>query len=361
LVCNGGTAADTVTVEIDGAIQHPEGRTLYPLGLHWGLPAFLRRIPHLNKNGQATTGEFCHPLGMPQATVVEPLAQVSEAIEFIEANLNQDLRLEVLARRAGISPGHFQRKFRSTVGESPKQFVRRLRMERAARILRGSSVPVTNVAFHSQFESHEGFARAFRARFGMSPTELRDSRPVPGPLPVSVSVVCLPPQQVAYVRHVGPYSQTPALLAELRRWAGAAGFDQEADAVAVFWDEQSVTAAQKTRSQVGLFLPSSARVPEGSSLSDSGLRRLPIRQGEVYPHHVAMLRRTGPYSAHEVRKLYEFLGWHWLPASGWRASASQPPFEIYSGTTERTSPSFSTDVCVPVASRDPIGRLNEGR
>jgi AraC family transcriptional regulator len=50
----------------------------------------------------------------------------------IQANLDQDLSLEVLATRVQLSPFHFHRLFRSAVGETLKQYTQRLRLERAA-------------------------------------------------------------------------------------------------------------------------------------------------------------------------------------------------------------------------------------
>ena len=78
-----------------------------------------------------------------------------------------------LAEAAGFSAFHFSRMFTGMVGESPGEFLRRLRLERAARALQ-SRERVTEVAFDAGYESLEAFSRAFRAAFGCAPSEFAD-------------------------------------------------------------------------------------------------------------------------------------------------------------------------------------------
>jgi transcriptional regulator GlxA family with amidase domain len=51
---------------------------------------------------------------------------------YIQANLDQDLALDALGKRVSLSPAHLQRVFKGEIGESPKAYVTRLRVERAA-------------------------------------------------------------------------------------------------------------------------------------------------------------------------------------------------------------------------------------
>ena len=72
---------------------------------------------------------------------------VQRAIDHIARSLDEALDLETLARGACLSPFHFHRVFRGMVGETPLEFIRRLRMERAARQLAASPSAVTEIAF----------------------------------------------------------------------------------------------------------------------------------------------------------------------------------------------------------------------
>ena len=83
-----------------------------------------------------------------------------------------------LAAQDGRSPFYLQHLFRANVGESPLQFSRRVRLQRAAASLLVTNKSVLTVALDAGFESHEGFSRAFRARFDVSPRKFRQERSV---------------------------------------------------------------------------------------------------------------------------------------------------------------------------------------
>lgn len=80
----------------------------------------------------------------------------------IQANLDQDLSLEALANRVGLSLFHFHRLFRSAVGETLKQHTQRLRLEQAASRLVINDAAILDVALDSGFHSHETFSRQFQ-------------------------------------------------------------------------------------------------------------------------------------------------------------------------------------------------------
>lgn len=83
-----------------------------------------------------------------------------------------------LAAEDGRSPFHLQRIFRAEVGESPLQFSRRVRLQRAAASLLVTKKSVLEVALDAGFDSHEGFSRAFRAKFDIAPRAFREQRAV---------------------------------------------------------------------------------------------------------------------------------------------------------------------------------------
>lgn len=77
------------------------------------------------------------------------------------------------ARQAGWSRFHFQRTFRSLAGETPKQFLLRVRLERAAAALVATTASVLTISRSAGFKSHEVFARAFRRHFGCTAVHYR--------------------------------------------------------------------------------------------------------------------------------------------------------------------------------------------
>lgn len=102
--------------------------------------------------------------------------RIYETVRYIEQNLDKNLILEDLAAIACISPFHYQRVFKEVIGESPKQFVKRLRLEEAAhRIVLHSERSILDVALSVGFQSLEAFSRAFKDYYSISPDNFRKS------------------------------------------------------------------------------------------------------------------------------------------------------------------------------------------
>ena len=96
-----------------------------------------------------------------------------ELLRSIRHRLDANVSLDALATRAGWSPFHLHRAFRRMVGETPKQYTQRLRLEGAAGRLLAGDDSVIDVALAAGFTSHEVFTRAFRRHFGRSPAVYR--------------------------------------------------------------------------------------------------------------------------------------------------------------------------------------------
>src|SRR5262249_26256763 len=107
---------------------------------------------------------------MKASTEQDYRERIVRTLVYIQGRLDEELELAELAGVAAFSPFHFHRIFRGLVGESVKEYVRRLRLERAARCLKQESRPVTEIALQAGFETHESFTRAFTAMFGESPS-----------------------------------------------------------------------------------------------------------------------------------------------------------------------------------------------
>jgi AraC-like DNA-binding protein/effector-binding domain-containing protein len=91
----------------------------------------------------------------------------------LRRRLDGNLTLADIARRAGKSRFQVHRDFSRLVGETPREFVERLRLEQAAARLIGSSESVFEIALGAGFSSHEVFTRAFRRKFGCTPIRYR--------------------------------------------------------------------------------------------------------------------------------------------------------------------------------------------
>lgn len=99
--------------------------------------------------------------------------KLQPALNFARHNLGKNVALADLAANTGQSLFHAHRTLRVALGETPKQFTLRLRIDHAAAALVSSRASILDIALECGFESHEAFCRAFRRRFGLSPGAYR--------------------------------------------------------------------------------------------------------------------------------------------------------------------------------------------
>jgi AraC family transcriptional regulator len=95
--------------------------------------------------------------------------QLRAVLECIASQLDDNVSLLTLARQAHISPFHFARLFRATVGVSPHQFVLRLRLERAVGFMKAGKMTLAQIAVECGFHDQPHFTRAFQRAFRITP------------------------------------------------------------------------------------------------------------------------------------------------------------------------------------------------
>jgi len=278
----------------------------------------------------------------------------------IQNHLDEALPLEELARLAYFSTYHFHRVFRGMVGESVKEHVRRLRLERAAQRLKTREQTITSIAFEAGYETHESFTRAFTAMFGAAPSRFRAARralplrEVPsgvhfvpdgtlthfqlshsGGPPMDVRIETVPPRRVAFMRHIGPYRQVGDTWAKLAAWAGPRGlFGPLTIAIGVAHDDPDVTPPDKVRYDA-CFVVDPSFQPEGE-----------VGVQEVGGGEYAITTHRGPYEA--VSQTMARLCGEWLPASG-REARSAPILAIHRNFPHDTrEEDLLTDIYLPL-------------
>jgi AraC family transcriptional regulator len=96
-------------------------------------------------------------------------AQLRAAIDIAQGRLSEGLSLDELAAAAGYSTFQFARMFKATTGLAPHQFVLRLRLERAQRLLSRGGLAVAEVAVACGFYDQAHLTNAFRNAFGRTP------------------------------------------------------------------------------------------------------------------------------------------------------------------------------------------------
>jgi AraC family transcriptional regulator len=96
-------------------------------------------------------------------------------IALMEARLDGDLRLDELAREAGLSTSHFIRSFRESTGKTPYQFLLDRRVQRAQTLMRDPRTSLMEIARSSGFANQHHMARIFRSVTGITPSSYRGS------------------------------------------------------------------------------------------------------------------------------------------------------------------------------------------
>ena len=163
------------------------------------------------------------------------LESINKAIAFIESNSTTDIQLKDIAIQANLSQYHFHRVFKSLTGDTTKDFLTRLRLEKAALKLKHSQNDIGQIAFDCGYQNHETFTRAFKDYFGLTPLEYRNSIAelttnkqneygkanidlnalnVQGPV-----IKKIPDLHLAYIRHTGSYDKVGNSFQKLMFWA----------------------------------------------------------------------------------------------------------------------------------------------
>ncbi len=106
---------------------------------------------------------------MINETKSETFAAVKRMQQYILEHLHESMTAGEVAKAAGYSQYHAARLFKSVMGLSPFEYIRKERLTASARMLRTEKRKVIDIALDFVFDSHEGFTRAFSNGFGISP------------------------------------------------------------------------------------------------------------------------------------------------------------------------------------------------
>ncbi|MDL2213703.1 AraC family transcriptional regulator, partial [Bacteroides sp. OttesenSCG-928-N06] len=101
---------------------------------------------------------------------IEYRARINRVMDYIDQHLDQSMELKTIADIANFSPFHFHRIFSFLIGETPIDYIQRLRVEKAAWKLREATPEtITEIAYGCGFGSVSLFSRTFKKHFGMTP------------------------------------------------------------------------------------------------------------------------------------------------------------------------------------------------
>lgn len=160
--------------------------------------------------------------------------RINRVVDFIGEHLDDELTLDTLSQVACFSKYHFHRLFTAYTGLSLQQYIKWLRLKRAAhQLIVERDNTIINIALDAGFESHESFTRAFKQSCGENPTDFRLKsswhtwEAPPYSLPkgdtnmINVSIKELPARRLAVIEHYGDPKKVGESVSKLIAWAKA--------------------------------------------------------------------------------------------------------------------------------------------
>lgn len=305
--------------------------------------------------------------------IEEYKSRINKAIDFIDANLDKNITLSDIADAANFSKFHFNRIFLGMMGETPFEYIGRIRIEKAAAFLiYNPKKSITEIAFDCGFSDSAVFARKFKLRFGLSATKYRkqktifansnynqthdkrgkadynalfylndsflnNNRSVMKVQCKEAAVKKLSPLNVVYVRHIGPYKGDvklfERLFEKLFKWAGPRGLTSQKDlkTIIVYHDDPEVAKPEDLRISVCMTAPALTEV-------DGEVGKMEIAGGEY-------LVARFEIKSNEFQYAWNWIFSEWMPSSGYQCD-DNPCFEMY--TEECAGDICKVDICVPV-------------
>ena len=290
------------------------------------------------------------------------LQRINAVIAHVRENLKEDLSLDVLARVAGFSPFHFHRIFKSITDETINDMVVRLRLERAAALLRATpQLSITEAAFECGFKSVSVFSRLFKKQYGFNARQWDRQRPLKNSKNGQVSdrfprytlehlsdfaaqdefkvqLRSLPEQQLAYIRVYDSYSKFSQVVEAYYRliewYRQRGGRLEQTTLYGMSQDDPEVTPLRLCRFDWCLKVP-----PDWEAEGDVSVMDFPACQ-------VATIRCVG-----DLRQEYraiQYLFRYWLPHSRYQP-ANLPGMEIYRRQPiELGWETFDIDCAIPI-------------
>lgn len=284
--------------------------------------------------------------------------RIDRVIDYLRGNLDRPVKLAELADVACFSEFHFHRIFTAVSGETLNSFTNRLRLEKAARLLRYSEQSLTDIALDCGFSSSATFSRAFRSGYDTSPSQFRKSGEIKNSkirkelfpedeygIPMSaeekraafpVRLIDIPERQVAYIRVKNAFDMDKVLAAlkKLMEWAKSQNVFSQGILFGMTVDDPHVTPKHLYRYEVCLASSLPFECMQGmSKLKMPAMRYAAIKvSGDI----------------HKVATAWDYLYRDWLINSAWEPEHA-PSLEVFLDKERALDWShFELELCLPI-------------
>ncbi|AMP89268.1 AraC family transcriptional regulator [Legionella pneumophila] len=202
--------------------------------------------------------------------------KLENMIDFIGKHLDEELSLESLSEIFCISKFHFHRLFTAFTGLSLQQYIKWLRLKRAAhQLIVEKDQSVINIAINAGFESHEAFSRAFKKACGFSPSQFRQGfgrsyweqppycLPRQGRNDMKVDIKSIDKIRLAVIEHKGDPKLLGESINKLVSWAKSQSINlkpRPGEAFALAYDDPKTTPPSEFRIDLGIKVPENLKL-----------------------------------------------------------------------------------------------------
>ena len=302
----------------------------------------------------------------------EYIARINRVMDYISQNIGQSIDLSLMSDIAAFSPYHFHRIFTFIVGETPNNFLSRIKLEKAAQLLQDNKKDsISDISFQCGFMNLSSFSRAFKTYFGISAKDFRQQskaiyikdgiRYSKNCKPISkigkniqkindqfcsvefnqliimdtkIEIKQMPELNLIYCRHMGAYNKIGQAYEKLFKWAIPRGLvNSETKTVTVYRDDPTITSIDKVRQDASIIVIGNVKV-----------------EGEIGKSMV----KAGKYAVghFEIKETEFEQAWNtmcsWLTESGYQPDDGCT-YELYHNDyNEHPEHKFIVDICIPV-------------
>ncbi len=283
-------------------------------------------------------------------TILHHRERLNAVLLHIQENIDAPLTVETLADVAGFSPYYFHRIFAAYLRQTTSDYVRRIRLEWAARRLILTKEPVTHIALAAGYETPAAFSRAFKKRFQLSPRTFRKLRRPTlyannwEPLLLQPEFRQRPGHELVYITCEGAEADNEAVWTTLKQHTslvgkgGASAFDHR--------EPSAYVQVRRERPNAGTATGDKMRVDAGILLGENA--SIQPRKPVGVRHHAGGLYAVFHHHGRRRDAMWQAIYKRWLPQSDFGLRDAPPYAESADPPSTGTRQDQSLAFYVPI-------------
>ncbi|MBP1630201.1 MAG: AraC family transcriptional regulator [Bacteroidetes bacterium] len=265
-------------------------------------------------------------MGNNDSTRQDYLRRVNLVIDYIDKNLDKEIKLSTLAEISSFSPFHLHRIVRAFLNEPIGVYITRQRVKKAASLLRSTDISIQDIAYKVGYDMPSSLSKAFKQLYNFSPSEYRTDKNIvimnrnisnEDYILQEPQIVERPDSKVVYIQIIGKYGNKEynGVWERVCQFVGKNNlFGQRNEFLGIGHDDPSITEASKCRYDACITVDRDVK-PEG----EIGFKTI---EGGKY----AVFFHKGAYD--RLPLIYNAIFSKWLPESPYQLREF-PSFESY--------------------------------